>query len=208
VPLDRAVLAELRRRQQNGLYAVAVELTNRAKVLATRHTDNGTRRNSITQTKASDGRTVLWGISVGAAPHAPYLEFGFKPHWVPSRHIGVWMNRHGAGGNKLQATATLHGVTRRKRYVTRRTSRAKAPKGFALGLFVGGPGSTLQTAPGGTKARFFAGGRKFKTWHYYTRGGTSRYLQTATVGHPILQPAAAQAKDVPLAVYKRGFHAG
>ena len=111
MPIDRRILAELRRRQQNGLFAVAVELTNRAKVLATKHHDNGTRRNSITQTKSSDGRTVLWGIPAKAAPHAPHLERGFKPHWVPGRHIGLWMTRNKVGSN-MTAIATLHGVTR------------------------------------------------------------------------------------------------
>lgn len=207
MPIDRRILAELRRRQQNGLFAVAVELTNRAKVLATKHHDNGTRRNSITQTKSSDGRTVLWGIPAKAAPHGPHLEFGFKPHWVPGRHIGLWMTRNKVGSN-MTAIATLHGVTRRRRYVSRKRSRAKAPKAQALGLFVGGPGSTLQVAPGGTQARFFAGRKRFKRWHYYTKGGISRYLRPATVGHPILQPTAAQVKSVPLEVYKRGFQRG
>jgi hypothetical protein len=195
--VSRQVLQELRRRHQAGLMAVATELTNRAKTLATQHTDNGTRRNSITQTPHVDGRTVLWGIPQASAPHAPYLEAGFRPHWVPARHIGVWMQRHGVG--ILRHGKAVRVSDRRKRI----NLRARGTS-VALGVFVGGPGSTLQTAPGGTKARFFAGRGRFRTWHYHTKGGTSRYLRTGTVGHPILQPVAAQAHTVPLEVFVRG----
>jgi hypothetical protein len=197
---------ELRRRQQNGLYAVAVELTNRAKLLATRHTDNGTRRNSITQTKSADGRTVLWGIPLKSAPHAANLEFGFRPHWVPGKYIGLWMQRHGVGERQTR-TATLQGVTRRRKYTSSR--QYKGVRSTALGLFVGGPGSTLQTAPGGTSAMFFmGGGRPRQHVRYYTSGGISEYLTRHKVGHPILQPVGKEAHTVPLEIYKRGFQRG
>lgn len=205
--LDRKALVELRRRQQNGLYAVAVELTNRAKLLATRHTDNGTRRNSITQTKSADGRSVLWGIPIKSAPHAPYLEFGFKPHWVPGRYIGLWMQRRGVGTSRTPKTGTVGGLSGRRTY-TRGKSR-KRTVSTRTGLFVGGPGSTLQTAPGGTSAKFFmGGGRPRQNVRYYTSGGISEYLTRHKVGHPILRPVGAQADTVPLSIYKQGFANG
>lgn len=201
MPLDRAVLTELRRRQQNGLYAVGVELTNRAKVLATRHTDNGTRRNSITQTKSQDGRSVLWGIPEKAAPHAVHLELGFKPHWVPGKYVGLWMSRKGVGVRFKHATRTEAGTYRSSR-------KYKTARSMAMGVFVGGPGSKLDYARGGARGRLFAKGGKLRVRTYTTQGSSSRYLRSGTVGHPILQPTAEQITSIPLEVYKRGFLAG
>lgn len=200
----REVLQEFRRRRQNGLYAVAVELTNRAKVQATRHNDTGTRRNSITQTKHQDGSSVLWGIPVGSAPHAPYLELGFKPHWVPSKYIGVWMQRHGAGilrNGRAVRGKIVHGKARRKVNLRARGTSV------AMGLYVGGPGSSLQSAPGGTGGRLYRG-RRWVTRHWRTKGGTSKHLTKGRVGHPVLQPTAERIKEIPLTVYQRGFMAG
>lgn len=203
--VSRKVLQELRRRHQSGLHAVAVELTNRAKVAATRHTDNGTRRNSITQSKEIDGRTVLWGIPIGAAPHSPYLELGFKPHWVPARYIGVWMQRHGAGvlrnGRQVRGKV-VHGRARRKVNLRARGTSV------ASGLYVGGPGSTLQSAPGGTGGYLFGKGGKRRRQHWHTKGGKSRYLTSGKVGHPILQPVGDKAHTVPMSVFERGFDRG
>lgn len=200
--VDRAALMEFRRRNQNGLYAVAVEMSNRAKLLATRHTDNGTRRNSITQAKTSDGRQVLWGIPIKSAPHAPHLEFGFRPHWVPGRYIGLWMQRNGVGV----------GFQRMNRSAgERRWTRSKPLKRIQtvqLGLYVGGPGSRLQHAPGGTRGRLFGKGGKLVTQFWMTRGGSSPWLRPHKVGHPILQPVARQAVTIPTTVFARGFARG
>lgn len=203
--VERNALKELRRRHQAGLYAIAVEMTGRAKVLATRHNDNGTRRNSITQAKQSDGRTVLWGIPINSAPHAPHLELGFKPHWVPAKHIGVWMQRHGAGILRNGETVrgrVVHGKTRRKVNLRARGTSV------SLGLYVGGPGSTLQTAPGGTGGFLFGKRGRRVRGHWHTKGGRSNYLTKATVGHPILQPVGEQAHTIPLEVFARGWRAG
>lgn len=180
-----AIIQRLRTKQQNGLYAVAVEMTNRSKRLATRHTDNGTRRNSITQTRMGQS-SVLWGIPVSSAPHAPYLELGFAPHWVPARYIGLWMHRHGMG-----ATRSLRGPGTR----------------VAKGLYVGGPGSHLQHAPGGTGGRLRRG-NKFVRMTWTTQGGPSKYLRKGKVGHPILQPVAAQIRSIHSSHYRRGFERG
>lgn len=201
----REVLMEFRRRRQNGLYAVAVELTNRAKVHATRHNDTGTRRNSITQTKHQDGSSVLWGIPTKSAPHAPYLELGFRPHWVPSKYIGVWMQRHGAGilrNGRTVRGKVVHGKARRK------VSLRARGTSVAMGLYVGGPGSSLQSAPGGTGGYLFTTGGKRRRMHWRTKGGTSKHLTKGRVGHPILQPTAEQITQIPLTVYQRGFERG
>lgn len=203
--VSREVIRQLRRRHQAGLHAVAVEMTNRAKVLATRHTDNGTRRNSITQSKSGDGRTVLWGIPIGSAPHAPYLETGFAPHWVPARHIGVWMQRHGAGITRYGATVrgrVKAGVGR-----GRVNLRARGTA-VALGLYVGGPGSTLQSAPGGTGGYLFGKGGKRRRQHWHTRGGRSSYLKAGKVGHPILQPVGEKASTIPTSIFLQGWDRG
>lgn len=202
--VSRQVLQELRRRHQAGLYAVAVELTNRAKVQATRHTDNGTRRNSITQSKEVDGRTVLWGIPIGAAPHAPHLEAGFRPHWVPARYIGLWMQRHGVGVSSVTRARSGRGRGRHGF----KTIRRRKVSAVALGLFVGGPGSTLQTAPGGTGGYLFTRGGKRRRMHWHTKGGKSPYLRSGTVGHPILRPVGDKAHTVPMDVFLRGWARG
>lgn len=203
MPLDRKVLAEFRKRQQAGLYAVAVELTNKAKVLATRHTDNGTRRNSITQSKSTNGRDVLWGIPVNAAPHAPYLELGFRPHWVPGKYVGIWMQRHGQGILRNGRSVRGRVVPGHGRQKVNLRARGTS---VSLGMYVGGPNSSLQTAPGGTGG--FRGGRRRVRGHWHTKGGTSKYLTRAKVGHPILQPAAERIEDIPLTIYQRGFERG
>lgn len=200
----REVLKEFRRRRQNGLYAVAVELTNRAKVAATRHNDTGTRRNSITQTKHQDGSSVLWGIPTKSAPHAQYLELGFKPHWVPAKYIGSWMQRNGAGilrNGQAVRGKVVHGKGRGK------VSLRARGTSVSMGLYVGGPNSSLQSAPGGTGGRLYRG-RKMVTRHWRTKGGTSKHLTKARVGHPILQPTAERITDIPLTVYQRGFERG
>lgn len=201
MPLDREVMAEFRRRRQAGLYAVAVELTTRAKVLATKHVDNGTRRNSITQTRAEDGSSVLWGIPLASAPHAEYLEYGFKPHWVPARYIGLWMQRRGVGVSRQTLSRSGRGA-----FTIHRTY--KTVRSVAMGLYVGGPGSRLQSAPGGTSGYLFAGHGKRARLTWTTQGGESTYLKKGTVGHPILQPIGAEAHTVPLDVYRRGFERG
>lgn len=189
-----AIIQRLRTKQQNGLYAVAVEMTNRSKRLATRHTDNGTRRNSITQTRLRQS-SVLWGIPVASAPHAPYLEVGFAPHWVPARYIGLWMHRHGMGPA---------GPTNRRRS----SSSLRPPSARVVkGLYVGGPGSHLQHAPGGTGGRLRRG-TKFVRLAWVTRGGPSKYLRKGKVGHPILQPVAAEIRSIHSSHYRRGFERG
>lgn len=178
MPLDRKAIARLRKKQLNGLYAVGVALTDEAKKRATRHTDNGTRRNSITQTK-KDGH-VLWGIPLKSAPHAPYLELGFKPHFVPKQHIGLWAKRH-----KL----------------SKRVKRAG-------GLYVGGPGSTLQSGRGGASGYQFVGRGKRVRRTWSTKGGKSKYLPNGKVGHPVLVPTAHKARAIAPRAFIRGFQRG
>ena len=200
MPLERQALQTIRRRTLQGMKGVAVEMTNRSKVLATRHNDNGTRRNSITQTIV--GRHVLWGISLGAAPHAVYLERGFRPHWVPMRYMHLWARRHGVG--QIRETANRRGQGRgRYGYQRKKTRGVKA---VALGLYVGGPGSTLQSAPGGTYGYLFQGHGRRKRMHWRTRGGTSKYLTRGRVGHPILQPVAAHVKTFAKPAFLRAYH--
>lgn len=170
-------LRELRRRHRAGLFAVAVTMTSEAKRLATRHIDTGTRRNSITQAITAEG--VLWGIPVSSAPHAVYLELGFTPHWVPARHTWLWMRRTG---------------------YSRRWPRAR-------GVFVGGPGSTLDYGGGGATGVLAGRHRLQRT--YPTQGRRSPYLPAGRVGSPILRPVVAERlREIAPAAFARGWRRG
>lgn len=197
MPLDRKALAKLRQKQQAGLVAVAVAMTSHAKQLATRHVDNGTRRNSITHGELPSG--VLWGIPINSAPHAVFLELGFKPHWVPMRHLALWARRNGVG-QVLTSTIRSRGrVVSSKRY--------KKARAVRLGVFVGGPGSTLQHGPGGLVMQQFRGRRRERV-SYFTKGGRSRYLPPGKVGHPVLAPTARWIQTNWRAPFIRGFDRG
>lgn len=205
MPLDRAALDLLKRKRLAGLSAVAVSLTGAAKQIAVRHNDNGTRANSITHAPSSDGQSVLWGIPVNSAPHGPHLEFGFRPHFVPARYVGLWMQRHGVGilkNGQAVRGKVVHGVGRKAPSLRARGTSV------SMGVYVGGPGSSLQTAPGGATGRRYRG-RKWVTGHWHTKGGQSKFLDAGKVGHPVLQPAVEQANaDELQRVFKRGWDNG
>lgn len=171
MPLDRAAVAMLRKRLERGLVGVAVELTNQARVRATKHVFSGELRNAVTHSKTNGG--VLWGMT-GTPKHVA-LERGFNPHWVPGRIIGTWGARKNVG-------VTRATITRGKR-------KGKPGRIIAqsLGVFVGGPGSTLEQGPGQPGAKFYAGGRRLVFRRYNTRGGKSPYLAPNKVGFSILQ---------------------
>lgn len=177
--LDPSVRAKLRRKLTAGLVGVAVALTNEAKVRATRHVDTGERRNSITHAELPDG-SVIWGLP-GNVKNAA-LELGFRPHWVPVGYIGVWMRRHGLNKGKL----------------TRR----------AAGLYVGGPGSRLDTGPGGASGTRRIGNKNvFGRWR--TQGEISRYLAPGKVGHSVLRhTVATRLRGVAPAAFVRGYQRG
>lgn len=203
MPLDRAALARLRRKHENGLLSVARTLSGFAKERATKHVDVGTLRNSITETSVTtEGRTeVLWGISLVGAPYAKYLEHGFAPHWTPARYIGVWMQRHGAGVQKTARVVSGGRTVARRRY---KTARA-----VALGLYVGGPGSTLDYGPGGAKGKLFGAGGKLveKTWS--TKGQESAYLKPGKVGFAIVRPTVHDhARAIGPEAFRRGWNRG
>lgn len=143
---------QLEAKLRNGLVFVARALTADARKRATRNVDQGQRRNAITH--LVEGNTVLWGIPKGSAPHALYLEPpGYKPHFVPARHLGSWPRRHGLKESK--------------------------------GLYVGGPGSSLQYGGAGARGRIGRG--PVRTWQ--TKGGRSKYLANGNVGSPAVVPA-------------------
>lgn len=198
MPLDRAAMARLRRKHQAGMLSVARDLTGKAKERATRHVNIGTLRNSVTETvQASASRTqVLWGISLRSAPHAKYLERGFRPHWVPMRHLHLWAKRSGAG----QVRSTSGFGSKSKSY--------KSSRAVALGLFIGGRGSRLDYAPGGAQAYRNYGKRRVLEG-YRTKGKPSRYLDPGKVGFSILQhTVGTHIRSIGVDSYKRGFDRG
>ncbi|GEM47212.1 hypothetical protein [Deinococcus cellulosilyticus] len=173
--------AKFRRRMQAGLVAVAVELTQLAKVRATQHVNNGTLRNSITHAVQGDG-WVYWGVAVSAAPHAVSLELGFKPHWVPVNKISDWMRRNGVG------------------IISVKGNRGRARKFLAAGVFVGGPKSTLD-GNGTITAKFGKAGTKS-----YTLPHRSAFLRPGTVGFSVLRHTVeTKGKSVAPAAFLRGF---
>jgi len=103
---------------------------------------------------------ILWGSDRRIAPHAVYLEMGFRPHWVPYKYASAY-------------------------YWARRVAPQWANK---KGLYVGGPGSVLKTGPGGASG--LIGPPKAKRWAtWYTTAGTSKWLPNGKVGWPFLRPA-------------------
>lgn len=194
MPLDRAALAQLRKRLQRGLVGVAVELTNQARVRATKHVFTGELRNATTHTSLSNG-TVLWGMT-GTAKHVA-LERGFNPHWVPGRIIGTWGARKNVG-------VTRATVTRGKR-----KGKPGRILSQTLGIFVGGPGSTLEQGPGQPGAKFYAGGRRLVFRRYNTKGGKSPYLAPNKVGFSILQwTIKTRLRAVSVKAFTQAYKAG
>ncbi len=183
---DRQARRRLREKMRRGLRRTAAELTREAKKRGRRHVDTGRLRQAVTYDDGPRG-TVLWGYSLADAPHAKPLELGFRPHWVPARYVGRWMQRHGVG------------VSRRAGGRAYKTIRA-----VALGLYVGGPGSSLQY--GGSAASGRIGNRE-DAWT--TRGGRSRFLPAGKVGFPLLRETVAGASRTRLmAAFKRGWSRG
>lgn len=176
--LDRKTRARLRRKLTAGLVSVAVALTNEAKIRATRHVDTGERRNSITHTELADG-SVIWGLP-GNAKNAA-LELGFTPHWVPVGYAEAWMRRHGVGVGRVVKAA---------------------------GMFVGGPGSRLDSGPGGAAGVRMIGRKKvFGRWR--TKGEISRYLSPGKVGHSVLRhTVATRLRVVAPSAFLRGYSRG
>lgn len=177
---------ELRTRMLNGLEGMALVLTARAQRLAAQHVDTTATYRSIGHKRRQND--VLWGSTGKSA--LPYLEFGFRPHWVPGRYIAGWMSRKNVGVQR--------------RVISRGKNKGKLGKitTMALGVYVGGPGSTLQSGPGGAKGRL-GWKRQERTWN--TKGGTSPYLPAGKVGFPILRPAVA---SLPKAYLIRAFIQG
>lgn len=193
MPLDRKLRAKLRRKLTAGLVGVAVALTNEAKTRATRHVDTGERRNSITHAVLPNG-SVIWGLP-GNAKNAA-LELGFRPHWVPAGYAEPWMRRHKVGVGRV----TVYSVkTRRK--LSRRVV-------LAAGMYVGGPGSRLDTGPGGASGTRRIGNKNvFGRWR--TRGEVSRYLAPGKVGHSVLRhTVATRLRAVAPAAFARGYQRG
>jgi hypothetical protein len=193
VSLNRAELARLRRKHQRGLEAIAVELTNQAKLRATRHVDTGEFRNSITHAVTDGGRTVLWGVP--ATRKNVSLEKGFRPHWLPVQRAGVWMRRHNVG--------TIVKKSRSSK------GRLRTYKFLAAGILVGGPNSTLDQGPGMPGGLLFGPGGKlvFRRWN--TRGEKSKFLAPNKVGFSVLQhTVATKLRPLALPAFARGFNRG
>lgn len=192
MPIDRKIIVKLRKAHLEGLHSLAVEMTNRSKQRATRHNDNGIRRNSVTQTKRLSD--VLWGIPLSVAPHARYLELGFSPHFVSIQNIGTWMQRNRVGYVRVRSHTKLKSGKRSRKYRTF----------LGAGIYVGGFNSRLQTAPGGTTGVRIRGKKRLRS-SWYTRGGVSKFLPNGKVGHPILKPVAAEVKSFSSRAFIRGF---
>lgn len=179
--------AKLRRKLQQGLVGVAVALTNEAKQRATRHLNLGERRNSITHTELPGGG-VLWGLPGNIKNIA--LERGFRPHFVPFRvapGLAVWASRVGHPS-----------VKGRGRRLTR----------LAAGIYIGGPGSTLDYAVGGaTGVRRIGRQNVAGTWT--TKGEPSRYLDRGKVGSSVLRwTVGERLKVVAPEAFVRGYRRG
>jgi len=189
--MNEALKRDLRKRLRNGLRGVAAHLTMRARLYASKHVDTGALRQAITYSDGP-GLSVLWGISLRHAPHGKYLELGFRPHWVPARYIGRWMQRHRVG-----VTFRAGG----KEY--------KSIRAVALGLYVGGPGSTLEYGGAGARGRLFSPGGRLMERTWATKGGRSEFLPQGKVGFPILRPTLKKTPKAALrGAFLRGYRKG
>lgn len=173
-----------------GLVEAAKVLTSEAqKRLLERDQDTGTTYRAIGH--RTQGNSVQWGI-VQPAPAAPYLEYGFRPHFVPVQYIGGWMRRRGVGIVKVRS--------QRQRILKPKRQRYRHRTFLAAGVYVGGPNSTLKSSPAGTRGRL---GRKMRFWR--TKGGSSPYLRPGRVGWPFLRPAI---KETPKQLLLQRMAAG
>lgn len=190
--LDRATRQKLRKRLMAGLRGVAVELVNQAKVRATRHVDTGEYRNSITF--AEKPGFVLFGLPANAKNAS--LELGFRPHFVPLKHIETWMRRHQVGMAKTTVYSTR----------TRRRSRRTVMR--ATGIYVGGRNSRLDYGPGGARGeRVFGRRRVFQTWR--TLGQQSRYIAPGKVGFSVIRwTVATRLRAVAVTAFRQGYQRG
>lgn len=56
--------------------------------------DTGRLRASIFPEVRAEGRQVI-GVVGSNVEHAPFMEFGTRPHWPPRQPIETWARRHG-----------------------------------------------------------------------------------------------------------------
>jgi hypothetical protein len=187
MPINRQAIQELRKRLKRGLIAVAVELTNQAKVRATKLVDTGELRNSITH--AVTPRGVIWGIPRNKKSES--LEYGFRPHFVPSGIIGGWMKRNRVGIVSARSSRFL-----------RNGKRSRAKRQFlGAGVFVGYKNSRLEQGPGTLSAKFFG---KRKTWN--TKGGKSDLYPAGKVGFSVVRwTIRNRLRAISLSAFARGY---
>jgi hypothetical protein len=187
MPINRQALLEIRKRLKRGLVAVAVELTNQAKVRATKLVNTGELRNSITHAVIPNG--VIWGIPRNKKNES--LEYGFKPHFVPSGIIGGWMKRNRVGIVSARSSRRLNNGRR---------SRART-KFLSAGVFVGYKNSRLEQGPGTLSATFFG---KRKTWN--TKGGKSNLYPAGKVGFSVVRwTIKNRLRAVSATAFARGY---
>jgi len=62
--------------------------------------DTGRLRASITPEVRMQGNLVT-GVVGSNVKYAPFVELGFRPHFVPQQYIGRWARRHGKGDTGL-----------------------------------------------------------------------------------------------------------
>jgi len=83
------------------LNKIGFEVENGAKTKVP--VDTGRLRSSIVPQVSKSGGTyrLLVGSNV---KYAPYIEYGTKPHFVPTRAISTWLKRHGLQQKVLERT--------------------------------------------------------------------------------------------------------
>lgn len=75
--------------------------------------DRGILRASILPEVRSEGRTVQ-GVIGSNQQHAPFMEFGTRPHWPPLGALAVWARRHGTSAFVVARAIARHGIKARR----------------------------------------------------------------------------------------------
>lgn len=75
--------------------------------------DRGVLRASILPEVKSTGKEVI-GVVGSDQKHAPFMEFGARPHWPPIAALATWARRHGTSPFLVARAIARNGIKERR----------------------------------------------------------------------------------------------